>query len=250
MTLRYYLDFHFMSLSLILLTNNNFSFQLHIETTVQPHVFADLESFFNQSYSPQVTPTQLTQIDKNKMDDAKKMLLLMIDTWFDDVIEENGQNDYHTSLIMLLNVGFFPDSIRSSISKLLNSLDQEVATFTHFRDSIFDAVSHRSSMNSLQTSIHSRASKYATVSANLAAQERLVEELKAKLTEAEETCGNMRHSIQLTIDEAEKEKKQYVDLRNASKDKEEKKIEAEAAIAARHASWGALNNTIISYFTA
>ena len=105
-------------------------------------------------------------------------------------------------------------------------------------------------MTSLQTSIHSKASKYATVSADLAAQERLVEELKAKLTEAEETCGNMRHSIQLTIDEAEKKKKQYVDLRNASKDKEEKKLEAEVAIAARHASWGALNNTIISYFTA
>ena len=174
----------------------------------------------------------------------------MVGTGFDVVIEEDGRSDYQKSLTVLLDAGLFPDSIRSSISKHLNSLDQEVATFTCFRDSIFDAVSHRSSMNSLQTSIHSRASKYATVSADLAAQERLVEELKAKLTEAEETCGNMRHSIQLTIDEAEKEKKQYVDLRNASKDKEEKKLEAEAAIAARHASWGALNNPIISYFTA
>ena len=73
--------------------------------------------------------------------------------------------------------------------------------------------------------------------------------MKAKLAEAEETCGNMWHSIQLTIDEAEKEKKQYVDLRNASKGKEEKKLEVEVAIAAHHASWGALNNTIISYFT-
>ena len=101
------------------------------------------------------------------------------------------------SLTVLLDAGLFPDSIRSSISKHLNSLDQEVATFTRFRDSIFDAVSHRSSMNSLQTSIHSRASKYATISADLAAQERLIEELKAKFTEAKETCGNMWHSIQL-----------------------------------------------------
>ena len=174
----------------------------------------------------------------------------MIGTGFDIVIEKNERNDYHMSLIVLLDAGFFPVSIRSSISKLLNSLDQEVATFTSFRDSIFDVVSHRSSMISLQTSIHSKASKYATVSVDLAAQDRLVEELKAKLAEAEEACGNMRHSIQLTIDEAKKEKKQYVDLRNASKGKKEKKLEAEAAIAARHAFWGALNSTIISYFTA
>ena len=174
----------------------------------------------------------------------------MVGIGFDVVIKEDGRSDYQKSLTVLLDADFFPDSIRSSISKLLNSLDQEVATFTRFRDSIFDAVSHRSSMISLQTSIHSRASKYATVLADLAAQEHLVEELKTKLAEAEETCGNMRHSIQLTIDEVEKEKKQYVDLRNASKGKEEKKLEAEAVIAARHASWSVLNNTIISYFTA
>ena len=69
-----------MSLSLIILSNNNFSFQLHIETIVQPYVFADLESFFNQSYSSQVTPAQLTHIDKEKIDDAKKMLLSMVGT--------------------------------------------------------------------------------------------------------------------------------------------------------------------------
>ena len=87
----------------------------------------------------------------------------------DVVIEEDSRSDYQKSLTVLLDVGMFPDSIRSSISKLLNSLDQEVATFTSFRDSIFDVVSHRSSMISLQTSIHSKASKCATVSADLAA---------------------------------------------------------------------------------
>ena len=142
----------------------------------------------------------------------------MVGIEFDVVIEEDGRSDYQKSLTVLLDADFFPDSIRSSISKLLNSLDQEVATFTHFHDSIFDAVSHCSSMISLQTSIHSKASKYATVSVDLAAQDRLVEELKAKLAEAEEACGNMRHSIQLTIDEAKKEKKQYSVKLSDSKD--------------------------------
>ena len=119
----------------------------------------------------------------------------MIGTGFDIVTEEDGRNDYCTSFIVLLDSNIFLDSMSSFISKLFNSLDQEVAIFTSFCKSIFTAVSHYSSMISLQTSIHSKASEDATISADLVAQECLVEELKVKLAEVEEACGNMRHSI-------------------------------------------------------
>ncbi|KAF3449899.1 hypothetical protein FNV43_RR05978 [Rhamnella rubrinervis] len=71
-----------------------------------------------------------------------------------------------------------------------------------------------------------------------------VEELKAKLTEAEDIYENLRRSIQHTIDEVEKEEKQYVDLFIASKNRDEARVQAEATITARHASWGAIKNSI------
>ncbi|KAF3456043.1 hypothetical protein FNV43_RR00686 [Rhamnella rubrinervis] len=45
---------------------------LHIAEVVEPHVFADLESFFNQNSSAQVINTQLVQTDKKKINAAKK----------------------------------------------------------------------------------------------------------------------------------------------------------------------------------
>ncbi|KAF3432608.1 hypothetical protein FNV43_RR27348 [Rhamnella rubrinervis] len=93
------------------------------------------------------------------------------------------------------------------IKDITDAIDEELATFNKCCENIFDAASHCSSMISLQTSIQSKASEYTMVSAKLTAQEHLVKELKAKLVETEDVYGNMRHSIQLTIDEATKEKK-------------------------------------------
>ncbi|KAF3434657.1 hypothetical protein FNV43_RR21742 [Rhamnella rubrinervis] len=128
------------------------------------------------------------------------------------------------------------NNFESTISKFLHSLDEKLATFNKFRENIFDATSHCSSMISLQTSIQSKALEYTTASAKLTAQEHVVKELKAKLAEAEDVCGNLRCSIQHTIDEAEKEKKQYIDLLKASKNRNEARIQAEEAITAHHAS--------------
>ncbi|KAF3433618.1 hypothetical protein FNV43_RR24721 [Rhamnella rubrinervis] len=102
---------------------------------------------------------------------------------------------------------FITSSMKSAISKFLHSLDEELTTFNKFRENIFDAASHRSSMISLQTSIQSKATEYTIASAKLTTQEHLVEELKAKLTKTEDICGNLQRSIQHTIDEAKKEKK-------------------------------------------
>ncbi|KAF3455884.1 hypothetical protein FNV43_RR00526 [Rhamnella rubrinervis] len=136
-----------------------------------------------------------------------------------------------------------------AISKFLHSLDKEPATFNQFHENIFDAASHRSSMISLQTSIQSKASEYTTASAKLTTQEHLVEELKAKLTEPADIYENLRRSIQHTIGEAKKEKKQHIDLFTTSNSRDEVRVQVEEAITARHASWGAINNSIISYFT-
>ncbi|KAF3440768.1 hypothetical protein FNV43_RR19054 [Rhamnella rubrinervis] len=199
------------------LTNNS---ELHTAEVVEPHVFVDLENFFNQNPSPQVINTQLVQSDKKKINAAKKVLLEMVGTGFDI----------------------------SAISKFLHSLDEELATFNKFREKIFDAASHHSSMISLQTFIQSKASEYTTASAKLTAHEHVVKELKAKLAEAKDVCGNLHRSIQHTIDEAEKEKKQCINLLNASKNRDEARIQAEVAITAHHASWGVMNNSIINYF--
>ncbi|KAF3431906.1 hypothetical protein FNV43_RR26642 [Rhamnella rubrinervis] len=228
--------------------NPEFLLQLHTaKEVVGPHVFADLENFFNQNPPPQILNTQLVQSDKKKINAAKKVLLEMVGTGFDIVTEEEARNNYRKSIHT--DAGFFPDSMKSSISKFLHSLDEELATFNKFRENIFDAASHRSSMISLQTSIQSKASEYTTTSTKLTAQEHLVKELRAKLAEAEDVCGNLRHSLKHTIDEAEKEKKRYIDLLNASKNRDEARTQAEAAITAHHASWGAMNNSIIAYFT-
>ncbi|KAF3454098.1 hypothetical protein FNV43_RR04545 [Rhamnella rubrinervis] len=99
------------------------------------------------------------------------------------------------------------DPAQNSDCELALTNNTELATFNKFHENIFDATSHRSSMISLQTSIQSKASEYTKASAKLIAQEHLVEELKAKLIEAEDIYGNLWCSIQHTIDEAKNEKK-------------------------------------------
>ncbi|KAF3454081.1 hypothetical protein FNV43_RR04528 [Rhamnella rubrinervis] len=62
--------------------------ELHMTGVVEPHVFAYLESFFNQYSSAQVINTQLIQTDKKKIDAVKKVLLEIVGIEFDIITEE------------------------------------------------------------------------------------------------------------------------------------------------------------------
>ncbi|KAF3434576.1 hypothetical protein FNV43_RR21661 [Rhamnella rubrinervis] len=174
--------------------------------------------------------------NKKKIHVAKKVLIEMVDTRFDIITEEEAQNNYRKSLAILLDTGFFPDSMKPSISKFLNSLHKELVTFNKFCRNSFIASSHCSSMISLQISIQCKVSEYTTASAKLATQEYLVEELKAKIVEVDDICRNLWCSIQLTIDEAKKKKRLYIDLLSASKNKDEARVQAEVAIVMTHLS--------------
>ncbi|KAF3438475.1 hypothetical protein FNV43_RR21237 [Rhamnella rubrinervis] len=94
------------------LRNNS---ELHTAEVVEPHVFGNLENFFNQNPSPQVVNTQLAQSDKKKIDAVKKVLLEMVGTGFDIVTEEEAQNNFCKSIAVLIDTGFFPDSMKSAI---------------------------------------------------------------------------------------------------------------------------------------
>ncbi|KAF3443344.1 hypothetical protein FNV43_RR13026 [Rhamnella rubrinervis] len=104
--------------------------------------------------------SELIQSDKKKIDEAKKVLLEIVGIGFDIVTEEEARNNYCKSIAVLIDAGFFHDSMKSTISKFLHSLDEELTTFNKFHENIFDTASHRSSMISLQTSIQSKASEY------------------------------------------------------------------------------------------
>ncbi|KAF3443105.1 hypothetical protein FNV43_RR17026 [Rhamnella rubrinervis] len=184
-------------------TEMPFNSHLIIEDITEAEHNSDVDDFLIDHDSAQnfdcelalMNSFELVQSDKKKIDEAKKVLLEMVRTGFDIITEEEARNNYRKSIAVLIDVGFFLDSMKSTISKFLHSLNEELATFNKFCENIFDAASHHSSMISLQTSIQSKASEYTTASAKLTAQEHLVKELKAKLAKAEDVCGNLCCSI-------------------------------------------------------
>ncbi|KAF3433534.1 hypothetical protein FNV43_RR24636 [Rhamnella rubrinervis] len=150
-------------------TEMPFNSHLIIEDITKAEGNPEVDDFLVDHDPAQNSDYELALTNSKKIDAAKKVLLETVGTGFDIVTEEEARNNYRKSIVVLTDAGFFPDSMKSSISKFLHTLDEELATFNKFRENIFDAASHRSSMISLQTSIQSKASEYTTTSAKLTA---------------------------------------------------------------------------------